>query len=113
MLLLLATVQTPLGEVLKLPLLAEHFLDHQSRDALSFAGFLDQHYSGSHSDADQSEDEQLPFKTIDMQSMAAAIVSPLFQTDFDKEFAPPARNAAVKSYTPGIHYSGVFHPPRA
>ena len=57
---------TQLSELLKLPLLVEHYMEHkQENKDLSFIGFLEIHYAqGSPKDADYDKDMKLPFKTI-------------------------------------------------
>jgi hypothetical protein len=58
----MVSLQTPVGQLLKLPLLIEHFIKHQQQDGVSLLAYLQDHYSEDHHDADLPEDEQLPFK---------------------------------------------------
>lgn len=62
---------TEFHEVLRLPLLWEHFTEHKSEnDSLSFLTFLEQHYAHSHSsESDDSEDHNLPFKSHDCNTV--------------------------------------------
>lgn len=55
---------TQLSELLKLPLLAEHYLEHKKENKdLTFIGFLENHYKqGVSIDADYDKDMKLPFK---------------------------------------------------
>lgn len=54
-------------QLLKLPVLAEHFMEHRQLDEhLSLAGFLYMHYTDHDlNDNDQDRDMQLPFKSHD------------------------------------------------
>jgi len=55
-----------LTQLLKAPVLFEHFKEHQRLDAsISFMDFLIHHYSfEKHTDNDESRDMQLPFKSL-------------------------------------------------
>jgi len=109
---LLVSIQTPLGQLLKLPLLVEHFIKHQEQDGVSLIDFLEDHYLSDHNDADLPEDEQLPFKNITFNSIGYAIVIPVIQANI---FAPlPAKKKMTfpDIYTPQQHLTGIFHPPR-
>lgn len=57
---------TQLSEVLKLPMLLQHYIDHKEENkSLSFIDFLEIHYAhGSPKDADYEKDMKLPFKSI-------------------------------------------------
>jgi len=113
LLVLLVSIQTPFGQLLKLPLLVEHFKKHQKQDGVSLIVFLEDHYLSHHNDADLPEDEQLPFKNITFNSIGYAIVIPAVQANI---FAPlPVKKKISFSdiYTPQQHLASVFHPPRA
>lgn len=66
---LLVFAQTPMQQLLKLPQLYSHFLDHNHDEQhLDFVHFLKMHYSDhSPNDHDQEEDSKLPFKGQDLQ----------------------------------------------
>ncbi len=68
---LLSTTQ--LGELLKLPILVHHFVEHKTENKnLSFLAFLEIHYAhGSPHDADYDKDMKLPFKTISHSNIAS------------------------------------------
>ena len=112
LLVLLVSIQTPFGQLLKLPLLVEHFIKHQRQDGDSLIAFLEDHYLSDHNDADLPEDEQLPFKNITFNSIGYAIVTPVIQANI---FAPlPAEKKITfpDIYTPQQHLASIFHPPR-
>lgn len=53
---------TELSQLLKLPVLIEHFAEHQEQDRnMSFIDFLVHHYGGHEKDADYETDMKLPF----------------------------------------------------
>ena len=54
-------------QLFKIPVLIEHYVEHQDRNAdISFADFLTMHYWGKDiNDTDDERDRQLPFKNID------------------------------------------------
>lgn len=112
LLLLLVSVHTPIGQFLKLPMLVEHFIKHQNNTGTSFMGFLEEHYSADHDDADLMEDEQLPFKSITFFSIAYAVVPSTLTTSL---IAPLPENKKVifpDTYALQQHVASIFHPPR-
>ena len=58
---------TELNQLLKLPLLFSHFVEHQKQDPfMTFGGFLYHHYAIDHGDdGDAATDNKLPFKSHD------------------------------------------------
>ncbi|MBN8666217.1 MAG: hypothetical protein J0M30_01860 [Chitinophagales bacterium] len=109
---LLISLQTPVGQFFKIPLLIEHFLKHNEANGLSFMGFLAEHYASGHMDADLDEDEQLPFKQIILFSIGFALVSPVIQSGFSVILLKPEKIIFHKNYNPRRHLAGIFHPPR-
>jgi hypothetical protein len=74
---------TEAHQLLKIPVVFEHFAEHKKDDkSISFFGFLQMHYmQGSKKDKDYERDMQLPFKTS--ANCIAAIANdyiPLFTT---------------------------------
>lgn len=59
---------TPLQQLLKLPVLVEHYFEHKQQDnSTSFAGYLIHHYfeeDNDNVDDDHARDCQLPFKSM-------------------------------------------------
>jgi hypothetical protein len=66
---------TQLGELLKLPVLVNHYVGHkQENKNLSFLGFLKMHYfNGDPKDADYDEDMKLPFKSVTFSSFTSVV----------------------------------------
>ena len=112
LLLLLASIQTPLGQVFKFPLLIEHFIKHQKQNGVSFLGFLTDHYATGHSDSDLPEDEQLPFKNITFQSIGYAIVATFIQPSLFVPLSPDKKVGFPGFYSAQQHLARIFHPPR-
>lgn len=55
---------TELGQLLKIPILISHYLEHKASSNLSLSQFLNMHYAqGDIKDADYANDMKLPFKT--------------------------------------------------
>lgn len=112
LLVLMVSIQTPFGQLSKLPLLIEHYIKHQKQNGVSLIDFLEEHYAAKHKDADWPEDEQLPFKNITCYNTGYAIVTPLVQANevallsIEKKFVFPDTN------TPENHSGSIFHPPR-
>lgn len=111
-LVLLTVTQTPLGQLLKLPVLIEHFYNHNQRDKISFLEFLYDHYSAEHKDADQKEDEQLPFKNSIQQNIGFATVPDVLINDFFFALEVPTKVMLQEFYIPQQHLCSIFHPPR-
>lgn len=68
-------VASPLQELLKLPVLLEHFQEHlREKPQTSVLGFVILHYfSGSPHDSDYERDMQLPFKTLEVTAFSLAV----------------------------------------
>lgn len=105
------SAQTPVGQVFKLPLLIEHFIKHQKQTGVSLFSFITDHYSHEHHDADQSEDRQLPFKTVLLLNMGSAIVPPLIKSNFGVDFSCLQKTPLNDSQKLEQYTSGIFHPP--
>lgn len=109
---LLVSTQTPVGQFFKLPVLLEHFLKHQQQEGTSLRGFLAEHYTSNHQDADLPEDEQLPFKNVTFYSLGYAVMVPLMQATVLTTLPVEKKVAVPAIYTPQQHLDSIFHPPR-
>jgi hypothetical protein len=108
---------TELHEFVKLPILFQHYAEHQQRDSkLKFMEFLSMHYLGDDmNDDDNSRDMELPFKKVEVSHVPVHFLPPIsgiklksavFQIRLDHpEYLP--------LYTPNPALSGLFRPPRA
>lgn len=106
---------TELHELIRLPLLLEHYGQHRSSDpGLSLLDFLKIHYSGDHpNDNDDNDDNELPFKS---DGSLTHIDSPV---TFHRE--PGEKQVFFVTGKPAIQYTeelpddnpfSIFHPPR-
>ena len=111
-LVLTVSIQTPVGQLFKLPLLIEHFIKHQKQNGVSLINFLDDHYFSSHDDADLPEDEQLPFKNITFSSIGYAIVPGLSKGNVIAPLPVTKKVTFFETYAPQQHLARIFHPPR-
>ena len=109
---LLTITQTPLGQLIKLPVLIEHYNKHKLHDGVSLLGFLKDHYTSEHNDADQPEDERLPFKTMILQHTDLAVVPAAVKPDFAVCSEIQPKLMFRDTYTPQQHLCNIFHPPR-
>jgi len=110
---------TELHQLLKLPMVFEHFSHHRKENRnISFLQFLDMHYMhGSPKDKDYSEDMKLPFKTADncissvspvvVPSLATTLQNPIIYIP-EKEMHIP-RNELI----PSSFLSRVWQPPKS
>lgn len=109
--------QTELYQLLKLPVIFQHFTEHQKHDAsISFFDFIAMHYAGDDKqDADQQRDMQLPFKTSDHNVVSGVPFG--LDTDLPSIPAPLMPNQSqlpVYSFDGyhSIHASDIWQPPK-
>lgn len=101
----------------KLPVLIEHFKEHQQIRNLSFIDFLEMHYWGEdEKDNDADRDMQLPFKNISGHSLQLVFVpieKPVICVPFNTGFL----EYRIIPYTSNLHSNpalfSVFRPPLA
>ncbi|WP_347158678.1 hypothetical protein [Pontibacter chitinilyticus] len=118
LLLLYLLSATEFNQLLKLPVLVEHFREHRHANPnLSIAQYLQIHYlSGNVRDPDYPRDQQLPFKACDHYLGNAAVYTvPLFQPYFT--LAPPrdARTYHVvtdEAFRLSQYLSTIWQPPK-
>lgn len=107
---------TQLGELIKLPLMVEHYMEHKERNSnLTIFEFLCIHYQGQDvPDADYDKDMKLPFKSY--TSICSVVFFPLIQ-----EYKPIQKISSTYKkqnlYTYSFSYSSIYHssiwqPPR-
>ncbi len=70
--------QTELHQLLKLPVLVQHFIEHRAENKnISIADFIILHYfNGNPKDKDYERDMQLPFKTTDFTALVTFAIIP-------------------------------------
>jgi len=87
----------------KLPVLFQHYMEHQQHDDIDFVKYLSMHYWGQDdNDNDQERDMQLPFKKIDLHT-AQLVFVPL-----DRPVEFPSCPVILKDQRP-IIYKPTFH----
>jgi hypothetical protein len=109
----MVSLQTPVGQLLKLPLLIEHFIEHQQQHGVSLLAFLQDHYTENHHDADLPEDEQLPFKNITVYTLGYAIMPGVMKPAVGIALLADIKVVFTERYTPQQNTGSIFHPPRA
>lgn len=114
--LLLLNSTTEMHQLWKLPLLAQHYKEHNKIDPnLSFFEFLKIHYSNptGHKDNDDSKDRELPFKST-------GTISHTDITDITKKTTSASQSIKYDVVANTFHPEGIlchkafsiFHPPR-
>lgn len=111
-LILMVSIQTPLGQLFKLPLLVEHFQKHQRQEGISLFHFLEEHYVSDHQDSDLPEDEQLPFKNVTFISIGHALVARINQSVHLTTAAAVSKVMIPEFFVAQQHLVSIFHPPR-
>ena len=113
LLFLLVLAQTPLGEVMKFPMLIEHFSNHKKMNGVSFLEFLYDHYFKEHIDADTEDDNRLPFKTALLQNTGVAILPSTEMLQITITPVDSVKFILQDFFVPIQHLTSIFHPPRA
>ena len=109
---------TQLSELLKLPILIEHFIEHkQENKDLSFFRFLDIHYAhGNPKDADYDTDMKLPFKTLSNSNITSVCFCsqiPYFKHNTIVHFKTGKQQFFDYSFTYSSTFlSSIWQPPR-
>ena len=111
---------TELKELVKLPVLFQHFFEHKELDQqMTFLGYLEHHYSDvPHTDNDADRDNQLPFKTNDL--FAGNVLSPAVAPHFAIQIKKTSQLIVVQKirvnndYVDVLAYTGkIWQPPKS
>lgn len=110
--------QSPLQQLLKLPVLMEHFAEHKirSRGEISFFEFIHLHYFTTHpDDGDADRDQQLPFRSSEVIMMGSTVmvpeqILPGFEPPVFKERTYPLFN--VTGFSSLFAYD-IWQPPKS
>lgn len=106
------SANTELHQLLKLPMLLNHFLEHHDQEPdESLADFLNEHYSETHnhSDNEHHDHDNLPFKSNDCATMHSNVV---FNHDHNFSFCEPhivSEKASVATNNVVIYSSAVLN----
>jgi hypothetical protein len=110
---------TELHQLLKLPVVFEHFAEHQQKNKnISLLQFLDMHYMhGSPKDKDYSDDMKLPFKTADnCISLVSPVVIPRLAHTLENHVVHiPEKEMHIPKdeLIPAAYLSRVWQPPKS
>lgn len=108
--------QTELHQILKLPVLVQHYFEHKAENKnITLAGFIVLHYfSGNPVDDDYARDMQLPFKTSDCIQAITSIVIPEQIVISNEPFLVSTRSfSKVKNdWNPSNYIESIFRPPQ-
>ena len=102
---------TELHQLFRLPVLIHHYLEHhQDEQDKSFLHFLSDHYSSNpeHSDNDNHEHDNLPFKTNDCATMHSNVA---FNHQHNFTFCEPqvVSEKVSVAYNVGIYSSAILN----
>lgn len=106
---------TELKQLLKVPVLLEHYQEHKEDDQnLNFISFLYMHYAGDDlNDRDQDRDMQLPFKSCEETSAASiAVLPPSGET---LTFVPVEHKNMLTRLSKNFHpsyFASIWQPPK-
>ena len=111
----LSATTTELPELLKMPLLLQHYYMHLSEGRSdNFLGFLNEHYiHGDGDEQDRSQDEELPFKNIHVEHLTSTYI-----LDHTPGIKAPEYNISQKPFISANSFvksnllDGIFRPPR-
>ena len=104
LLLLYFLVNTELRELVRLPILFEHFSEHKQRNKhVSFSDFIVLHYFSGHvKDPDFERDQQLPFRGTNCEELSTPVALPV------ESFVEPLPEISYATLNVGIYVS-PFH----
>ena len=112
---LFLTGATELHQLLRIPVLVEHYFHHRSEDqSLTLVGFLKLHYSNNHpDDRDDNDDNKLPFKSQATISHIDTSVPVTGETNINTVFylLEKVKINHPEGIPTHITFS-IFHPPR-
>lgn len=103
------------GQLLKVPLLISHYIDHYREDGQSVYAFFHEHYVHHHesTNKDQDEDDQLPFKTTNFQQTSSTFLLPVYESMNQQEMVVTDKILILPStFIPTNYLKDIFHPPQ-
>ena len=112
------SANTAFGELLKLPVLVQHYMEHEDlQDGISFIDFLKEHYINpdSHPDIPHHHHDNLPLKTLNGHSTPIVNFCSKPQVVFERHFFE-VEKTNIPSYQKGNYInnylSQIWQPPR-
>lgn len=111
------SANTALRQVLLLPVLVQHYLEHVEKDNLTLLEFLSEHYAKTitHPDNKFHDHQKLPFKTADCHTSQMVVLIP--QSSFSISHLLPKSVEDKNPIHKQQHYSNaylnsIWQPPR-
>lgn len=111
------SVNTAFWEVLKLPLLIHHYIEHSQEDNNnSIIDFLAKHYGkdiNHHHNDHHHDHDKLPFKTINVHSVQVVYFQPLF-IKFSRQIAGKELKTPIlqqQNYS-NAYLNSIWQPPK-
>ena len=113
---------TELGQLLKSPMLAEHYSEHKEKNPqINVMEFLALHYEGNHlenhpHDEDYEHDQQLPFIVhIDVLSVSFVLTPPFsFEIETRKLVGKEPKALPLDdAFSDNNYLSAIWHPPQS
>lgn len=101
---------TQLVEVIKMPILIEHFASYKG----SFVDFIVHHYGGHEKDADWETDMKLPFMQTSDIMFAVSVIPDLVASE-SVIFSLEYNISPIRRFNPNLcsnYLSEIFQPPR-
>ncbi|QEC69935.1 hypothetical protein FRZ67_22515 [Panacibacter ginsenosidivorans] len=106
-------------QLLKLPALINHYIEHRGEDpSMNFISFIHLHYQGKIViDADFQQDMKLPFKTTNTDCCVAMSVATVVPTPIEIKLQTPEQPQAVHILSNDdvpllLSAASIFQPPR-
>lgn len=108
---------TQISQLLKLPLLVEHYFEHKRIDqCITFFEFMQMHYLMDESkNPDYARDMQLPFKTIEVNLITTFVLIPSLELQLDREDLD-LHSALISKrlqWYSGMFMDHIWQPPRS
>jgi len=118
LLLILLLNNTTICQLLKLPVLVAHFMEHKQLNAgISFTEFLSMHYWGTDmDDHDEDRDQQLPFKTVNILTAHSSFIPIQRWLPVQEAYDLPVNTSYPSQgndLLPNPTTGALFRPPRA
>ena len=113
---LYALGSTELDQLIRIPLLIKHFIQHKKQNSsITIAAFIKIHYIDEQPyDADYAQDMELPFKKADCHCIILPSILPDPIRVFFNKILPlrPKYPSFISDNVPITEHYGIFKPPR-
>lgn len=114
---LLLLTNTQLGQLMKLPVLVQHYQEHTAMyKGMSFISFLKLHYfNGDPKDADYHRDMQLPFKSAESHINISVFIPFIQSFELNKTFYSIKQSFIPQNndFYSSSHLDNIWQPPKA